>query len=495
MAALILPHRYRSQARGPVVVDYSNPICAGLVSAYNMTSATLRTSADSTGQYNGRKSSAGKNPYTLHGYQNDGATEARLTYCAEGAVWDFDGTYATKAYNALHPKNWTGAVTFVIRVLLRSNTANQCLIGHFNDGLTPDYLYGCGLYVTGGTLYGVGANNNSQTVSTTAPNVGEWATIVCVANTTNGKLAVNGQIAATGNLSGASSGYDFAIGCSGHTAAGSTTGASFLNGLVGPALVFNRALSDAEIKSFSANPYQVLKPASNRLWLDVVAAGGSTASPSGVSTTASIGTATGSGAANTSPAGVAATVSIGTATASGGSTATATPSGVSAATSLGTAAATGAATTTPNGVNAPVSTGTAAATGSANATPAGGSATTSLGTAAASVSGAGTAYPTGVSATASMGTVTVSGAATATPSGRAATAFVGTATAAVITPTPGNAYPTGAMATASLGLVVATVSASIATGVRGVPIAAARTPVGSTTADRVNTNKNWWLER
>lgn len=274
MAALILPHRYRAQARGLVEVDYSHPLANGLVSAYNMTSAPLRTSADTTGRYNGRKSSAGKNPYTLHGHTNAGTTEAGHVYCAEGSVWDFGGTYATKAYNTQHPRSWAGAVTFVIRVLLRSNTADQCLIGHFNDLLTPDYLYGAGLYVTGGTLYAVGASNNSRVLSTTAPNAGEWVTLACVTNTANGKLAINGQVVATGTLAGAHSIYPFAIGCSGHTAADATAGTAFLDGLVGPALVFNRALSDAELRSISENPYQILRPANDRLWLDVVAGGG-----------------------------------------------------------------------------------------------------------------------------------------------------------------------------------------------------------------------------
>ena len=274
MAALILPHRYRAQARGLVGVDYSHPLAAGLVSAYNMTSAPLRTSADTTGQYDGRKSSAGKNPYTLHGYTNACTTEAGHVYCAEGSVWDFRGTYATKAYNTQHPRSWAGAVTFVIRVLLRSNTADQCLIGHFNDLLTPDYLYGAGLYVTGGTLYAVGASNNSRVLSTTAPNAGKWVTLACVTNTADGKLAINGQVVATGTLAGAHSIYPFAIGCAGHTAADATAGTAFLDGLVGPALVFNRALSDAELRSISENPYQILRPANDRLWLDVVAGGG-----------------------------------------------------------------------------------------------------------------------------------------------------------------------------------------------------------------------------
>jgi len=291
MAALILPHRYRAQARGLVEVDYSHPLAAGLVSAYNMTSAPLRTSTDATGRYDGRKSSAGKNPYTLHGYNNAGTTEAGHVYCAEGAVWDFDGTYATKAYNTKHPKSWVGAVTFVIRVLLRSNTANQCLIGNFNDSVNPDYLYGAGLYITGGALYAVGANNNSKVLSVAAPDVDVWITLACVTNTADGKLAINGQVVASGDLSGAWSPYYFAIGCAGHTAAGATTGAAFLDGLVGPALVFNRALSDAELRSISENPYQILRPANDRLWLDVVAGGGGvsgTLAASDVADTASL---------------------------------------------------------------------------------------------------------------------------------------------------------------------------------------------------------------
>lgn len=274
MAALILPHRYRSQARGLVEVDYSHPLSAGLVSAYNMTSEPLRTSADATGRYHGRKSSAGKNPYTLHGYQNDGGTEAGLLYTPEGAVWEFDGTYSTKAYNTKHPKAWTTPVTFVIRVLLHNNTADQALIGHFNDGVTPDYLYGAGIYISGGTLYAVGANNNSRVISTAAPDVDTWVTLACVTNTADGKLAINGQVVATGTLAGALSSYTFAIGCAGHNAAGSTSGGAFFDGLVGPALVFNRALSDAELRSISENPYQILRPANDRLWLDVVAGGG-----------------------------------------------------------------------------------------------------------------------------------------------------------------------------------------------------------------------------
>lgn len=260
MATTLLPKKYTSQARGHVYVDSSNPLAYGLISAYGLTSYTMPTRSDGgTGRFNGIKSSATPNPYTLHGYSNDGSTEAVSVLTQEGSTWSFNGTYTTKAYNESHPTNWTTAVTFIIRVYLNSNTTDQCIIGHFNDGLSPDYLYGCGIYISGGTLYGVGANNNSRVISATAPATGKWVTLACVTNTTDGRLYIDGQLVASGTLAGALSGYAFGIGCSGHTSAGATSGVSFLNGMVGYALTYNRALSTAEIYALSQNPYQILK--------------------------------------------------------------------------------------------------------------------------------------------------------------------------------------------------------------------------------------------
>lgn len=51
-------------------------------------------------------------------------------------------------------------------------------------------------------------------------------------------------------------------------------GAAALSGNIELVLIFNRLLSDAEIRSLTTNPYQILRPANDRLWLDVVAGGG-----------------------------------------------------------------------------------------------------------------------------------------------------------------------------------------------------------------------------
>lgn len=272
MATSIISKGYTSQAREHVYVDTSNPLAFGLISAYNLTSYEMPVRSDgASGKLNGRKSSATPNPYTLHGYLNNGSTEAVNVLTQEGSAWSFDGTYSTKAYTQSHPKNWSTPVTFIIRVYLNSNTVDQCVMGHFNDSLTPDYLYGCGIYISGGTLYGVGANNNSRVISATAPDTGRWVTLACVTNTSDGRLYIDGQLVASGTLSGAYSDYVFGIGCSGHKAAAdATTGVSFLDGMVGYALTYKRALSSAEIYALSKNPYQILRTKKNYL-IDAIA--------------------------------------------------------------------------------------------------------------------------------------------------------------------------------------------------------------------------------
>lgn len=273
MATTILQKKRTEQAREHVYVDFSNPLANGLISAYGLTSYEMPVRFDGVyGKLSGKKSSATAiNPYTLHGYLLNGDTEAVNVLTQEGSAWSFNGTYSTKAYSSSHPRSWTTPVTFIIRVYLNSNTADQCIIGNISDGHTPDYLYGCGIYISGGTLYGVGANNNSRVISATAPDTDKWVTIACVTNTTDGRLYIDGQLVASGTLAGAYSNYVFGIGCSGATSAiGHTNGTSFLNGMVGYALTYKRALSSVEIYALSKNPYQILRSRRNYL-VDVIA--------------------------------------------------------------------------------------------------------------------------------------------------------------------------------------------------------------------------------
>lgn len=158
-----------------------------------------------------------------------------------------------------------------------------------------------------------------------------------------------------------------------------------------------------------------------------VAAGGTpgTATPAGVSSTASAGTATAKGRGKATPAGVAASSSVGTVTAK----------------ARGSSA--------PAGVSSTAATGTATATGKGKAAPAGVYATAAVGEATASHVGGNTAYPAGVSASAAVGTATGKGKATIAPSGVSAVAILGSATGSG----KGKATITGISASAGVGAV------------------------------------------
>lgn len=277
MSTLILPSQYTHQAREKVEVDYSNPLAKDLIAAYNLTSFGSRYIKDSSafGVYNGRKSSVGKYPYTLHGYFNNGTSEVPVVYSSEGQVLDFNGTSSRRAASSAFPTTAAGGVvrTYITRVYLRDTTAKQIILGHFNSGLTPLHLYGSGLYVESGTLYGVGAFNNSKIITAPAPSTDAWVTLALVTGVTDGRIYIDGQQVASGDLVSTGVAYAFAIGCSGSTAYDAGGGAAFLNGMVGATLVYSRALVESEIQRLSTNPYQVLR-SEKKPWLDVVASGG-----------------------------------------------------------------------------------------------------------------------------------------------------------------------------------------------------------------------------
>jgi hypothetical protein len=109
---------------------------------------------------------------------------------------------------------------------------------------------------------------------------------------------------------------------------------------------------------------------------------------------------------------------------------TATPAGVSTTSSLGTAAGSGGGTDAPDGQSGTTTLGTSTATGDASTAPAGVQTTSALGTAVADGGPVdGTATPAGVATTATLGTSTATGTATTAPAGVATTSALGTAVA------------------------------------------------------------------
>ena len=169
------------------------------------------------------------------------------------------------------------------------------------------------------------------------------------------------------------------------------------------------ALSDAEVKSLSENPWQLLEPEVQRIWVDdyVSAGGGATVIPIGVQATGSVGTPSATGAATTTPAGVSASSAVGTPVAVGGASipATVLPAGVQVVAAIGTATAIGAAVAQPAGVTASGAVGAPVAIGE--------------------TAGVTVVYPAGVQAVAAVGTPGVIAAARVIPIGVQAMGEVG----------------------------------------------------------------------
>jgi len=201
----------------------------------------------------------------------------------------------------------------------------------------------------------------------------------------------------------------------------------FWKGSVFLAGVWNRVLEDNEARSLSANPWQLFKPQSRRLWFAGGTSVNGTATISGVSATSGVGTITATGGASTTLAGDSGQSGTGTITATGGATAGVT--GVSAAASLASITATGGASTSVTGVSAASGVASITGAGDANVNVSGVSATASVASITATGSGDAVASLSGVSAAGGVGTIDASGTsgdATASLQGVSATAHVGT---------------------------------------------------------------------
>lgn len=231
----------------------------------------------------------------------------------------------------------------------------------------------------------------------------------------------------------------------------------YLNGPVSLALAWDRPLSDAEMASVSANPWQLFDDGLDDEddFATVAAVGhNGLAYPQGVATSASVGTVTTTAGARCSPLGVFAAASVGVVSASAGTSVAASPLGVTATGNVGTALASAGARAAPAGVVASVQVGAATATGgsASTAAPAGVSATAMVGP--PSAIGGSSAMPPGVTASASVGQAIASAGVngTAAPDGVAAAASIGS----VVVSAGARCAPTGVRAFTSVGAVFAT---------------------------------------
>ena len=253
MAALILPSS--SPPMGPAPVNWANPITRGLVIAYfassNFDHAGTRV-PNNTDKTNNKQSA---NQY--------------------GAAMRFTGSQAVNTltidHKVTHNLSSATAMT-VVTVTTAAAGAERPICGVWGSTLR----WYMGIDSSGYPLFAVNGGATNRVYTSNAVTV--YGLRTSLAAVWDGSSDTCKLYKAGAEISGGKSGTaQTAIGS--HTmgpsiGSQSTGGTAKHSGTIEYVLVFNRALSAAEIRSISENPYQVLRPANDRLWLDVVAGGG-----------------------------------------------------------------------------------------------------------------------------------------------------------------------------------------------------------------------------
>lgn len=120
-----------------------------------------------------------------------------------------------------------------------------------------------------------GATNSQARPASAIPGAGEWKALTGVVAASNSRsIYVDGVLTATDTATVSPAALDSVhIGCTYVSGARSL----YYSGDIAIGLVFARALSDAEIRSISQNPWQIFKPIPRRIFVPVATGGGTTA--------------------------------------------------------------------------------------------------------------------------------------------------------------------------------------------------------------------------
>ncbi len=458
MSNLILPQKWTSQPQTPVQIDWSNPLTQGLIGAINA-GAPVSTRV-------------GNPPFV--------ATAQGIGHNANGSSY--------LVTNATSPIA-SAATIFFVGNLIHNTTGIGGLLG------------GIGTNSSGSQLFIIQNNNYPGTAKPRAlirlvdaggVSTAESATLSVGASSTAIEAWAATYAGTAASITLYRNGVDDTGGRANSAASGSAT--SFNRVCLGGvdrgtdgfspsgqitllSLAWNRALSPSEIKSLSKNPWQIFERRSRRIWVGGLAGGGdATATITGVSGSAQVGTVSTSGNASVSLPGASGAGSVGNVVASV-SAATAI-TGVNGAGQVGNTTQTGAAnvavstvagtgqvgTVSASGIGAPDGNvaitgiagtgqvGTLAAAGNAAVSIAGVSGAGSVGSVTPSVTVSTTI--TGVSGTGSVGTTTQTGTANTTVSSAVGTGLVGDVSA-VGTSQNGNAVISGISGIGSVGIVSA----------------------------------------
>ncbi len=252
---------------------------------------------------------------------------------------------------------------------------------------------------------------------------------------------------------------------------------------------WNRALSDAEIKSLSDNPWQIFQPIERPIFVSTsteAANGHVSTALTGVTLTGAIGTLQGSGGATAVYAGQQVVSSIGTVSATNVANGTGSIVGLSATTYIGAVAAQTSASISLNGTQVSSAVGLLSSTGSASTTLAGISSSSSVGIVQGTGANSGNAPIIGVSSTSQVGAISADGTRSAVINitGLLSTGSVGVLGATVSASTTIG----GVSSTSQIGTLSATATRSGSASISGAALASAVGTLNATTSVTITLN-------
>ena len=231
-----------TQPQNAVGIDWSNPITSGL------TSATLPAGSNLVDMVGGRSGT--------------GSTTSKAFVSGMGVVTGA-GSYQTFVGSK------AAASSSLTVLILATPTASLAGLASCGTAASTGWnldAYGVTGYTLTFTAYGVVAYSASGVGPINGQNVPYMFGFSFTPNTTgglsyytNGKVVGSRQTTTGFNVSASQS---LLIGAS-------NAGSNAFTGGIHLALVFNRALSDAEIASLSANPWQIFAPNTNPIWGNV----------------------------------------------------------------------------------------------------------------------------------------------------------------------------------------------------------------------------------
>ena len=415
-----------SQPQGPLVIDSTSPLAKGLVGVFNGSSRL--------------QALTGKNNFTnVAGSSFDGRT----------ATFDGATSYLTSAY----PTRATVDACTILAVVSPSAYPTLSICTPFASFETVDQSRGSrslGITTTGGLSLGSqGSNGFGAMISGGTVPIGIPSVVIgSTPEGLTGNAWLNGVKVLSGTINSGNAVYGNGAPAQVLTVGrgfGVTTPAGsygYFQGSVHLALVYNRVLSDAEVRALSSNPWQVFAPVERQIWVPITAS--STASTGNLVTTEA-----GSDLASFTATSVVTSYGSLSATESGADTSALT----------GTSAAQGVLTSTESGADTSALTGTSAAQGVLTSTESG--ADTSALTGALFTQGSLTTSETGADTSAFTGGQQTIGILSATEAGADNVAFIGVTLAqASVTATEsgsgtaalvGTVLVQGALASSELG--------------------------------------------